>query len=256
MSQFFQGVEQTPEALSEGTCDLPILYREASQLGVFFRFDLARARELLAGATVEPWPMLGSAVGAIYVWEYRDTTVGAYRELGLGIQCRRRGTSPSIVRLGLDMAADEDQGIWVQHLPVTTQAAYLAGVELWGYPKYVTEIETRFEDQGASVRLGGEFTLTLGRIRGVSKALPIATFTARQGRLIRTSIRTEHPVTFGLAAGARLTLTGDGPTAESIRRLGIDRATPLAAFRTDRWHAILPAGRDLGPAGVPGPSAG
>src|SRR3954471_10748283 len=101
-TDFFQ-VRQTPAKISTGTCDLPILYRDASQFGVFFRIDLDRARALLEGTTVEPWPVLGAAMGAIYAWEYRDSTVGSYSELGLGIQARRRGESPSLLRLGLDM---------------------------------------------------------------------------------------------------------------------------------------------------------
>src|SRR5262245_12409913 len=112
MDAFFDAVQQSPARTSAGTCDLPILYRDASQFGVFFRIELERARALLAGTTIEPWPVLGAALGAIYVWEYRDSTVGSYNEVGLGIQARRRGTSPSLVRLGLDMRAQEDQGIW------------------------------------------------------------------------------------------------------------------------------------------------
>src|SRR5262245_744097 len=138
MDEFFARVRQKPFTTSGGTCDLPILYRDASQLGLFFRIDLERARALLRDTTVEPWPILGAAMGAIYAWEYRDSTVGTYNEVGLGIQARRRGTRPSLARLGLDVRAQDDQGIWVVSLPVTTEAARAAGVEIWGYPKYVT----------------------------------------------------------------------------------------------------------------------
>src|SRR5215813_10219044 len=124
MDTFFANVQQSPAKTSTGTCELPILYRDASQFGVFFRIELDRARALLADTTVEPWPVLGGALGAIYAWEYRDSTVGTYNEVGLGIQARRKGARPSLVRLGLDMRAQEEQGIWVVDLPVTTQAAY------------------------------------------------------------------------------------------------------------------------------------
>lgn len=255
METFFEHVRQSPSKLSSGSCDLPILYRDASQFGVFFRIDLERARSILEPTTVEPWPVLGAAMGAIYVWEYRDSTVGTYNEVGVGIQARRRGHEPSLVRLGLDMRAQEEQGIWVVNLPVTTQAAYQAGVELWGYPKYISPIETHFTDAGASVRLGDELELSLGRLRGPSMRLPVVTYTARSGRLLRTVIETAEPVQWGSGGSAKLRVLGDGPTAETARRLGLESATRLVSFRTDRFRAILPAGVDIGVAGVPGPTA-
>jgi hypothetical protein len=248
MDAFFDTVRQTPAKTSDGTCDLPILYRDASQFGVFFRVGLDVARDALAGTGVEPWPVLGAAMAAIYVWEYRDSTVGSYNEVGLGIQARRRDTRPSLVRLGLDMRAQPDQGIWVVTLPVTTTAAYRAGVELWGYPKYVTPIDTSFSEEGASVKLGGELELSVGRLRGPSMRLPVVTYTARAGRLLRTVIDVDTPVRWGTARSANLTLRGDGPTADAVRRLGLERAPRLLAFRTDRFRAVLPAGEDLGEA--------
>jgi len=234
---------------------LPIVYRDASQFGVFFRIELDRARALLEGTSLEPWPVLGAAVGAIYVWEYRDSSVGVYNEVGLGIQARRRGTHPSLVRLGLDMRAQDDQGIWVVNLPVTTEAACTAGIDIWGYPKYVTPIETRFTDVGASVRLGDELAFSIGRMVGPSMKLPVVTYTAREGRLLRTVIEVSTSVRWGTGRSSRLELIGDGPTAESARKLGLDRAPAIAAFRTDRFQATLPAGVDLGPAGRDGAAA-
>ena len=67
-------------------------------------------------------------------------------------RARHRGSSPSLLRLVRDMGAQEEQGIWVVDLPVTTKEAQAAGIELWGYPKYVTDIETRFDESGASAR--------------------------------------------------------------------------------------------------------
>lgn len=239
---------RTPHPTSAGPCELPILYRDASQLGVFFLVDLARAREVVGhDRTIEPWPVLGRAVAAIYAWEYRDSTVGAYGEVGLGVQCRRKGTRPSLLTLARDMGAQPDQGIWVASLPVTTQAAFAAGVELWGYPKYVTPIETTFTPTEASVRLDTELTLRLPAQHGPRlRAQPVVTYTARADRLLRTRIEVDHTVRWGTGLGAHLELRGEGPTSALARRLGLERAPMVAAFRTDGFRARLPAGEDLG----------
>lgn len=246
---FLDMAPRTPTPTSQGPCDLPILYRDASHFGVFFSVDLDRARDVVGrDKSVEPWPILGRACAAIYVWEYRDSTVGSYGEVGLGVQCRRRGTSPSILRLGVDMGAQDDQGIWVVTLPVTTEAAYAAGMEIWGYPKYVAPIETTFVSSEASVRLADELTLRLESLSGPRlPAQPVVTYTAREGRLLRTKIEVDHKVRWGTGHGAHLELRGKGPTADAARALGLDRARTVASFRTDRFRARLPAGKDLGP---------
>src|SRR3954468_16550244 len=105
METFFKGVRQSPLSISSGTFYFPAFYRDASQFGVFFRIDLDRARDLLRDTTVEPWPILGAAMGAIYAWEYRDTDLGPYNEVGIGIQARRCGSHPSLLRFGLDISA-------------------------------------------------------------------------------------------------------------------------------------------------------
>jgi len=53
---------------------------------------------------------MGNAVVAVYAWEYRDSTLGAYNEVGLGIMARRRGRRPSLVTLARDMRRQDDQG--------------------------------------------------------------------------------------------------------------------------------------------------
>lgn len=247
---FLDACDRAAHDTSAGPCELPILYRDASQFGVFFAVDLERAREVVGrDRAIEPWPVLGRAFAAIYAWEYRDSTVGAYGEVGLGVQCRRVGASPSLVTLARDMGAQDDQGIWVASLPVTTEAARVAGVELWGYPKYVTPIETTFTTSEASVRLADELTLRLPGPSGPTLAgQPVVTYTERAGRLLRTRIDVDHRVRWGLGGGAHLELRGDGPTTELARRLGLDRARIVAGFRTDGFRARLPAGRDLGAA--------
>ena len=199
MARDFFDVPRAPLQVGDGTCDLPILYRDGSLVGVFFRVDLARAREVVGPGAVEPWPVLGRAVAAIYAWEYRDSTIGSYGEVGLGVQCRRVGSRPSLLKLGVDMGAQDDQGIWVVSLPVTTQAAFEAGVSIWGYPKYVAPITTHFDADGATIELADELTLTAEPLRGPTlRGQPVVTYTARDvGPSARRVRRAPEPVSHG-----------------------------------------------------------
>jgi hypothetical protein len=245
----FLDVAQAPHATRSGPCLLPIVDRDAARFGVFYRVSLARARELMGDDRgVEPWPILGAAVAVLYVWEHRDSSVGAHGEVGLGIQARRRGARPSLLRLGLDTGAQADQALWVAQLPVNTHAARDAGVDLWGFPHYVTDISTRFDDDVARVRLGRELELSIGRLGGPTlRGQPVVTYSGRSGRLLRTCIDVDRRVTWGTGRSAELRMIGGGPLADAAHRLGLEHAPRLAAFRSDGVRALLPAGLDLGP---------
>ena len=241
---FFDAVKQVPRATTVGNVMLPITYQDASSMGAFFRVDIARASELLPDE-LEPWPVLGKAIAAIYAWEYRESSVGSYGEVGLGIQARRKGTRPSLVRLVSDMAADDNQGIWVVTLPVTTDLAFRAGKEIWGYPKYVTPIETRFGPGEGHVRLGDELTLDVKGAKGPSRPLPVVTYTKLDGQLLRTEISVEKNVRFGLGGSASLKIQGKGPTSDAVVALGMDQTSAVMTFRCEPFRAILPPGRAL-----------
>lgn len=242
-------VTQSPRSTSAGNCDLPILYRDGAQLGVFYASSLDAARAVLADTSLEPWPLFGRAITTIQAWSYRDSTVGAYGEVGLGIVARKKGSRPSLLKLGMDMRDQDDQGIWVCTLPVTTQAAWAAGVELWGYPKYVTPITCDFGEREARVRLGDELEITVESARGAAlPSLPVVTLTALEGRLIRTVIETQMPLRWTLGRSASVRILGRGRTADAFEALGLAGAKPLCGFRTDAFRAILPAGRDVGTA--------
>ena len=75
--------------------------------------------------------------------EYPDSTIGPYNEIGIGVPCRL----DPVLNIPL-LPALFDRffavGFYVHYLPVTTQIAYDAGVDVWGLPKFVATIE--FED--------------------------------------------------------------------------------------------------------------
>jgi len=55
-------------------------------------------------------------------------SVGEYGEVGLTIHCKRKGTSPSLMKYLWDMRSGDNQALWVVNLPVTTEVARQAGV--------------------------------------------------------------------------------------------------------------------------------
>lgn len=245
MTSLFDNVQQSTSQTSAGPCELPILYKDASLLTLSYRIDPARARAAV-GPGLTPWVIFGKALALVCIFEYRDTSIGPYGEIGVGLLAHRTSSKPSLLQAMRDLSKVPDAGLFVVNLPVSTEAARAAGVELWGYPKYVTGIKTSFRDDGVHATLEGDFELDMGRSGGFrSEGVPLVTFSVKGGRLIRTVIAAEQPVRWGGARTVKLRLTGDGPTAKTLAALGLDAQKPTLACRSDRMRSILPLGVDI-----------
>jgi hypothetical protein len=246
--RFFSAVRTKAVATSAGPCELPILYTDASMLTLFYRVDPVVAAGLSADAPFEPWTILGNAVAVVCAFEYRATTIGPYGELGIGILVRRRGSKPSLVRGLVDLRKEKDAGLLVVDLPVTTESACAAGRELWGYPKYVTTMETDFGQERIRFGLGKELVLTMGKSRGpTTPGIPYVTYSVDpEGRVLRTIVDVDHRVRWGGARSVRIDVTGDGPSARTVKALALDTRAPVLAFRTDAMRSILPLGEEMG----------
>ncbi len=238
---------QNPVATSLGPCNLPIHYHDGSLVALFWRVDRGVAAATLQDTPFEPMTFFGQALALLVAFEYRDTTIGPYNEVGLAIWARLRGSKPSALKVLANPRLQPEQGVVILNLPVTTEAAWTAGREIWGYPKYVSPIRTAFGDDQAETVLEGEFRLRVKRRSGLlTRGIPFVILSALKGRILRTIVEVAHQVRWSLG-GAKLELLGGGPTAGSIRALGLDRTRPALVFRTDRMRSFLPLGKDQGP---------
>lgn len=252
--QKFFRVPRTPHATSEGSVELPILYYDVTNVVALFLADRAGASELLADAGLDVALARGDrALVGVSFYEYRHTTVGVYNEVGVAIFAVPRGQRPT--RLG---AAElyvppswRKVGAYVVDLPVTTAAACAAGRELWGYPKFITDIP--FERNGRHIDTAVidpddgeticEFTGTMGR--GVpAPAMSLMTYSRKDDALCRThvdvrgAVEARGPGTTRLKVGA-----SSHRMANNLRRLGLGSAQPALVMVTDRFQSRLNAGR-------------
>lgn len=251
MSDAFFRVHRTLHRTSAGLVELPILYRDASNVIALFNADRRGAERLLDGTGLEPAITRGEqALVGLSFYEYRDTTVGVYNEVGTAIFARRlgdRGLLPGLAELYVDPRRRR-VGAWVVDLPVTTDAANVAGRELWGYPKFVTGID--FALRGRDVRStvhapkGGmicELAGTMGA--GMpAPAVSLMTFSRLDGVLVRTHIDVRAPTRAHLRGDVRLRVGEGHRMADNLRALGLDGARPLTILVTERFQSLLHAG--------------
>ncbi len=252
-SRFFR-VPHTLHQTSEGAVELPISYYDVTNVVAMFWGDRAGAERILADRGLTLAFARGDvALVALSFYEYRRTTVGVYNEVGVAVFCVPRGQRPSWLGAAELYAplAWRRVGAYVVDLPVTTAAANAAGRELWGYPKFVTEIP--FELAGRAVRscvLDPDDGSSICELRGtIGRGVPappmsLVTYTRLHGALIRTHVDVRGMVEACRPGSVRLRV-GDSAhrMAANLRSLGLDSATPIGVLVTDRFQSLLHAGR-------------
>ena len=249
---FLDRRSRTRAVTTAGEVELPVLYRDATAVFAFFRVEHRRAADLLAGTPFHPVQFArDTAIAGIAAYDYRDTSVGAYREVGVALAVVPRSVAaPSLPLLHLLRSSSrQDVGWHVLDLPVTTTTADVGGRELWGFPKFVTEIGVEDADDGIKVVVcapeGEEPVAVLeGRI---GPGLPLGAmnlvfYTVSAGKVLRTMVEARGRMHTALGRGLTLRVGGaDVPMARRLRALGLDGAQPFAAQMCRHYRAVLHA---------------
>lgn len=260
---FFQ-VPRTVVSTSEGAVPLPIMYYDASAFYAFFLVDRERASAALANDRLTPALTVGDrALASLACYQYRDTSVGVYNEVGLALcvtaddAAMPLGGWPDMLRTA---SAPEGRtvGMHVLDLPVTTAAANAAGREIWGFPKFVTDISyekhgRRFDCEVADPD-GGPAIMTLAGTIGPSfpgRPLSLALYSELDGQLLRCTVNARGRTRIAPAPGLRLSTSSSGHRmSDHITALGLNGASPVGVMWSDHFQSRLNAG-----VAVPGDAA-
>jgi Acetoacetate decarboxylase (ADC) len=220
--------------LSDGTeVSLPIRFFDARCLLASFIVDPERAALLLEGTGLEVAVQEdGRAMTMVACFEYRNTDIGPYNEVCLGVSAVAPG--------------DRIPALYVSDLPVTTTLAHRAGREIWGYNKFVAPIDVQGDSKALSTRLrdpDDAIILTLEGARLASIPTPpadVPTFSMLGGRAIRTIIRPMTPFQLGSGDGFVLNVgKSTHPMAERLRTLALDDARPALVQYADPLQFLL-----------------
>lgn len=249
---FFAGVKIEQVELSTGVrIGLPVRYYDWSAIMAHFPVPAAAVRKLLPTNKLKPAQLVpGTAILSLVAMEYRQIAdVDSYNEFGIMVPVLYEPTVNIPALPLLFPHWFKRFGLYIHHLPVTTQAAYDFGVEIWGYPKIVAEIS--FEDVGqlrrCQLRAERKDILTLEVKNLVTRARPMNfySYTVKNGQLLRTLIQTQGQ--FGIArfrGGASYTL-GDHPIAEELRALGMGKKAVECLWAPQVQSMLHPAGERL-----------
>ncbi|GGE59292.1 hypothetical protein GCM10011533_09820 [Streptosporangium jomthongense] len=249
---FFQ-YPLTPFQTSEGKIDLPILYYDNSNFLALYEVALEKAAPLLntSLAEVARFPG-GKALVALAMYEYRETAVGTYNEVGVAIATVPAGTTqPRHPWLAMYQALDRRKmGLTVIDLPVTTAAACAAGKEVWGFPKFITGISFSLSGSGFRSTVkdpdSDESILTVSGSPGPGlpgPQLDILLYSQLRKDLLRTLVVTRGGGRVCLPGSIRASVGASSHAmAQRLRELGIHGQKPRLVFYSHGLQLRLNAG--------------
>lgn len=252
----FPAMPQQDHRTSEGPVGLPILYHDASALYAFFTAPAEAVAKRIADRGLEPALVFGRrAVIGMACYEYRDTTIGAYNEVGVAIPAIPAGAQSRLTSLAdlLRKPRDRQLGMVVIELPVTTRLALVAGRELWGYPKFETPIAFAMDARRFACTVhapaGRSEIMHLGGKLYPGIPLPPFSFfnyDRLEDRDLRTLIEVRGASRLRPGRGLRLELgQAAHPMTETLHELQLHRARPLAVVSTPRLRVRLHAGSPI-----------
>jgi hypothetical protein len=256
---FFEWAGPTAKGVDVGSIkvDLPIMYyREDSFMGIFAAAH-APVRARLPSEDLFPVRLPdGRATLAVIAFNYLETSIGPYGEVGIAIPCTYGREAPPLLPLALE-GRFPGWGGFVLHLPVTSRVARDGGRVIYGYTKFVADMDFQKRPAYQQVRLteGDDHILTL-TVQQAGLPLkdnrPLITYSVLDGQILKTTVPSRAVYQMGLKPGSGVLELGDHPIADELRELDVSST----AFVTKNYlsrYGILPAGEPIGPADHPHP---
>jgi acetoacetate decarboxylase len=208
------------------TLSMPIEVRDARSWAATFAVPAETAQELIEPTGLEVAEMRpGKAIATLAFVRYEDTDLDSYNEVAVAFLVRRHDApQASSARKAMEVLGNK-AGVYIHHLPVNQGFTLEAGRTIWGYPKFMAEIEIdeRPDRTACTLRHDGMhvFTLTVRKgIRPWPRVPNLPTYTFLDGVLRMTPWQTSPEGTRGRVGGASLKL-GTHPISEELRALGL-----------------------------------
>src|SRR5512135_1860210 len=138
-SAFFEDIRQIDIMIGEQSAKSPTFYYDGSYIAAAFPARYRRLRELMPDPRYVPARLApGLGVVSIACLENRDTDAGSYREVAIQIPLNEPYFRANLPGRALMSATRRGQlHVFVPHMPVTTEFAVRAAVDLFNGPKFL-----------------------------------------------------------------------------------------------------------------------
>ncbi len=218
------------------TLGFPSICGDASASLGFFLVSSRAANALIRDSGFEVAQVApGWAVFSLTCVDYRESDCGEYREISMAFFVKKTGRSFGIPYVGtwLDIIRNK-AATYVWKLPVTSQLACDAGVQMWGLPKTVEDIDMDFSGDYVTFNLhiDGQRVLsyTVRAVGKRSRPHKVSTlYSVYEGSPHVTRFVHKYGSMGTQLRGGALSL-GTHPIAEQLRGLGLPRRSLISSW--------------------------
>ncbi len=254
---FFKWTGPTAKAVDVGSAkvDSPTLYYRDDSFQGIFGAVYEPVRALLPSRELYPVTLPdGRAIVGVAAFNYLETSIGPYGEIGIVIPCTYGRRPPPLLPLLLEERFP-GCGWFVLHLPVTSRVARDLGRVNLGYTKFMADMDFEKRPDYQRVRLaeGGSHILTLTvQQRGLllKDNRSLITYSVLDGQLFKTTVPSRAVYQVGLKPGLGTLELGDHEIADQLRSLDISTTAIVTRNYLTR-SAILRAGEPIAQADHP-----
>ena len=229
------GLASGPITIEGRTLSLPLEVRDSRATFAAFAVPLAAARALVGLAAVRPAEVLPRhTLLNISTVEHIDNDLGRYNEVVIAfpVTLGSRAQWPFVGAVA-QFAAGRG-GVYVHHMPVTTEFACRAGREIWGLPKVVADItiEDSADRRSVTMSVEGQHALTLtvargGRLRFRDAGVDVIAI--RDGRAWKTP-STASADQLGLHFGGATLALGAHAIGAELALLGLPKRSLMSGW--------------------------
>jgi len=251
----FFNIPQETVSTSRGEVKLPIFYYDVSAALVFFWVDYEKAVTQTQETGLQACKFFnGRALSGLAFYEYRHSDIGSYNEVGLAtaVYSEKEKKPPVYLANFLLPAQKRKLGFYIHHLPVSTETACAAGKEIWGFPKFTTELPFSLSNhsfEAAVLDPNGQNILSIQGALNMGLPLPgfdLLLFSEHKEKQLRTIVDVKSTFKTGFTSGLKLQ-TGQSthPMAQTLRALGLHDVRPFVVQTTTQFQSRLHGGTAL-----------
>jgi len=244
-STFLNDIEQHTVKITGGSCEVPILYSDVFAVAGVFTAPTLKLKELLPTSKLVPAEIYpGKGLLGFLATDYRETSIGPYKEFIIMVPARYRPRfNPPLLPV-LRMSASLSFEVFIWQLPLTSEVGLHAGIDIWGFPKFLADIDFSEDESTVSCKLSeeGEEILTLEVKKNAARMktyFDYTIFSVKDRELLRTNV---NGISSSLGrsfrpGGAHLTL-GEHHISRRIREIAPGRS--MQTLYIPRGQLILP----------------
>lgn len=248
---FFSGIKQWEFERDGIKGKLPCFYYDTSSFTAIYTASTKAVRQLLPRPEMRPVEMLpGKCLVSFTAFEYKKTDIDPYNEFSIAFLITYGSIQIPLITPALQTLRRRITA-YVWQLPVTTEIARKGGVEMYGYPKFIADIEFERTETEITCKVSekGKKILALhGKILPTrrEKVTHITTYSVIDGIPLRTNIHI-NPIEFAMTTdknAAQIEFGGNHQIAETLKDIELS-SKPVGYQFSPKNQAILFPGRNL-----------